>query len=88
MGTKRPQPEEPGRPRRRGRWMRRAVIRLLLICVLVLAGLLAWNYYKERLFDAGGIANHKTELTDSIVKEKLQSIGQLVTYSYEYTDIR
>ena len=90
MSTKRPGPGpgEPRPPRRRGRRMRRLIIRLLLICVLVLAGLLAWNYYKEKLFDADSIASHKTELSDTVVKEKLQSIGQLVTYSYEYTDIR
>ena len=48
--------------------------------------MLGWNEIKTRQFV--GILGHDTGLTDTMVMEKLQSIGQLVTYSYEYSDVR
>lgn len=90
MSTQRPVPpppeEERPRRRKRGRGFRRVLIRILLLAVLVLALMLGWNYYKEQQFK--GILDHDTGLTDTVVMEKLQEIGQLVTYSYEYSDVR
>ena len=84
-------PPEENRPRphrrRRIRWVRR-LIRLVLWAVIALAVVLGYNYYKEKAFDAANIISTKEELSDTVVKRKLLSIGELATYAYEYEDIR
>ena len=74
-----PPPPDGERPRRRrrGGWFARALIRILLLVIVVALLALGWNYYKEQSFK--GIIGHDTGLTDTIVMEKLQEIGQLVT---------
>ena len=62
------------------------LFRIILLAAVVVALMLGWNYYKEQSFK--GIIGHDTGLTDTIVMEKLQEIGQLVTYSYEYSNVR
>lgn len=79
-----PEGERPRRRRRRG--FGRLLFRLILLAIVVVALLLGWNYYKEQSFK--GILGHDTGLTDTVVMEKLQSIGQLVTYSFEYSNVR
>ncbi|MBQ6371912.1 MAG: DUF4230 domain-containing protein [Oscillospiraceae bacterium] len=90
MDGQRPVPHTPSngeRPRRRHRrGFAGALFRIILLAVIVLALMLGWQYYKEQQFK--GILGHETGLTDTMVMEKLQSIGQLVTYSYEYSDVR
>ncbi len=90
MDGQRPVPHTPSngeRPRRRHRrGFAGALFRIILLAVIVLALMLGWQYYKEQQFK--GILGHDTGLTDTMVMEKLQSIGQLVTYSYEYSDVR
>ncbi len=90
MDGQRPVPHKPSngeRPRRRHRrGFAGAIFRIILLAVIVLALMLGWQYYKEQQFK--GILGHDTGLTDTMVMEKLQSIGQLVTYSYEYSDVR
>ncbi len=83
-----PPPPEGYRPHRRrgGRIFARLLIRLLLLLIVVAALALGWNYYKEQNFK--GIIDHDTGLTDTVVKEKLQELGQLVTYSFEYSGVR
>ena len=82
-----PPPPEGERPRRRHRrGFGRLIFRIILLAVVVVALMLGWQYYKEQSFR--GILGHDTGLTDSVVMEKLQSIGQLVTYSYEYSNVR
>ena len=83
-----PPPPEGYRPHRRrgGRIFARLLIRLLLLLIVVAALALGYNYYKEQNFK--GIISHDTGLTDTVVMEKLKEIGQLVTYSYEYSDQR
>ena len=83
-----PPPEEMHRRRRRrgAILFRRALFRIFLLAIVVLALMLGWNYYKEQSFR--GIFDHETGLTDTMVMEKLQSMGQLVTYSYEYSNVR
>ena len=83
-----PPPEETyHRRRRRGAILfRRALFRIILLAIVIVALLLGWNYYKEQSFR--GILGHDTGLTDTVVMEKLQSMGQLVTYSYEYSNVR
>ena len=76
--------ERPGRRHRRG--FGRLLFRIILLAIVVIALMLGWQYYKEQSFR--GILGHDTGLTDSVVMEKLQSIGQLVTYSYEYSNVR
>ena len=93
--SRKPQPPgegpapRPPRPRRGfGRAVRRTLFRILLLAVIVAGGLLAWNIYKEKRFDKDSLFARKNELSDTVVMEKLQSMGQLVTYSYEYKNIR
>ena len=92
MATERPVPppppeEMPPRRRRRGAILfRRALFRIILLAIVIVGLLLGWNYYKEQSFR--GILGHDTGLTDTVVMEKLQEIGQLVTYSYEYSNVR
>ncbi|MBR0352394.1 MAG: DUF4230 domain-containing protein [Oscillospiraceae bacterium] len=92
MATERPVPplppeEMPPRRRRRGAILfRRALFRIILLAIVIVGLLLGWNYYKEQTFK--GIIGHDTGLTDEVVMEKLQSMGQLVTYSYEYSNVR
>ena len=82
-----PPPPEGERPRRRHRrGFGRLLFRILLLAIVVIALMLGWQYYKEQSFR--GILGHDTGLTDSVVMEKLQSIGQLVTYEYEYSNVR
>ncbi|MBO4368084.1 MAG: DUF4230 domain-containing protein [Clostridia bacterium] len=82
-----PPPPEGERPRRRHRrGFGMLLFRIILLAAVVVALMLGWNYYKEQSFK--GIIGHDTGLTDTIVMEKLQEIGQLVTYSYEYSNVR
>ena len=71
-----PPPPEGERPRRRHRrGFGRLLFRIILLAIVVIALMLGWQYYKEQSFR--GILGHDTGLTDSVVMEKLQSIGQL-----------
>lgn len=84
-----PPEDDHGRPhkRRRRRWIRR-LVKLVFWAALIGAVLLGYNYYKEKLFDATNLISTKEELSDTVVKRKLLSIGELATYAYEYEDIR
>lgn len=84
-----PPEDNHGKPhrRRRRRWIRRCV-RLVVWAVVILAVVLGYNYYKEKAFDAANLISTKEELSDTVVKRKLQSIGELATYEYQYEDIR
>lgn len=71
--------------RRRGRLIKRLSLRIILIAALILVAWLGWNYVKEKMFDKQAVT-HNNDITDEIVMRKLESIGQLVTYSYEYAN--
>lgn len=68
-----------------GRFLRRLVLRIVLIAALILVAWLGYNYVKEKMFDQQ-VVSHDNDVTDEIVMRKLESIGQLVTYSYEYAN--
>lgn len=72
---------------RRGRFFGRLLLRIILIAVLILVAWLGYNYVKEKLFDQQAVS-HDSDISNEIVMRKLESIGQLVTYSYEYTNNR
>ena len=79
---------EGKRGRRRGsRVFRRLFVRILLIAAVILVGWLGYNYVKEKMFDKQAVTDD-VQVTDEIVMRKLESIGQLVTYSYEYANNR
>ena len=84
-------PEEAhrhGHRHRRGGFIPRLFRRIIVIALIAVLLLLGWNYYKEKVFDSKSPVTHKNELSDTVVKSRLQEIGELVTYSYEYEDIR
>lgn len=85
-----PPPEETyHRRRRRGAILfRRALFRIILLAIVALFIILGWNIIREKAFDAKGFISHDTGLTDKVVMTKLQEIGQLATYSYEYKGVR
>lgn len=84
-----PPPEETyHRRRRRGAILfRRALFRIILLAIVIVALLWAWSIYKEQTFK-GIIPSHDNELTDTMVKEKLQELDHLVTSSFEYSGVR
>lgn len=77
-------PDAPHHGRRRGRFFIRLLRRIIIIAVIAFLLLLGWYYYKEKAFDAG----HNSQLTDTEVKSELLKLGELVTYSYEYENVR
>lgn len=88
-----PAPPKPeGHPRKhRGFFMRRLtklLFKIIILLLIVCAGLLAWNYAKEKTFNLKNPLTEKNELSDTTVYEKLQDIGELATYSYEYQNVR
>ncbi len=94
MDNNRPDPPPPPeetyhRRRRRGAILfRRALFRIILAAIVIFALWLGYNELMTRRFDAKDFFGHNTGVTDTMVREKLQEIGQLVTYSFEYDDIR
>ena len=79
-------PPKPHHRRRHG--FSRFLFKVMLLVILVLAGMLAFNYYKEQMFDAANPIKTASELSDETVKEKLGELGDLVTSQFDYTNTR
>ena len=73
-------PDEHRPPRRRGRGL--ATFRLLLVVILVAALAVIAVIYKDSI--PTQIVDEKVEITDQEVMEKLVSVSDLVTYSFEF----